>query len=59
MRLIEVSSEPLVARKLVSGEGKEGSYLVLSYCSGENPPDYDYIKLGQDLDLNSLPKNIW
>jgi len=50
MRLIEVSSEPLVAPKLVSGKGKEGSYLVLSYCSEE---------LGQDLDLNSLPQKIW
>jgi hypothetical protein len=59
MRIIEVSSEPFVAPKLVSGKGKEGSsYLVLSYCSGDNPPNLNCLTLGQDLDLNSLPKTF-
>jgi hypothetical protein len=61
-KIIEISSDPTVAPRVCQSEGKLGTYVVLSYCSGgdEHPirSISEISNFPATLDLQSLPSTV-
>ncbi|EAW18788.1 putative HET domain protein [Aspergillus fischeri NRRL 181] len=60
--IIEIAADPAVAPRLCSSNGRSGSYVILSYCSGNFEPSTQRESGNTDfsapLDGPSLPKTL-
>lgn len=60
--IIEIPADPAVAPKLCSSNGRSGSYVILSYCSGDFEPssqrESGNTGFSAPLDGPSLPKTL-